>query len=109
MTEEDAAAAVSYWTEIIGAHIIEYDSFNKKTFHNEWSTEDDTKIDYKAKLRGGLYDKGTAVRTGKLYRGLYKGHYLICIDFDTLDAFLAWCDGEYDLDSLAKWTRVDWH
>jgi hypothetical protein len=35
------AAAVSYWTEIIGAHIIEYDSVNKKTFHNEWPTEDD--------------------------------------------------------------------
>jgi hypothetical protein len=106
---EDAAAAVSFWTEVTAAHIIEYDSKKKDTFHEKWSTEDDTKIDYKANLRRGLYDKGIAVRTGKLYRGPYNGYYLICIDFDTLDAFLEWCNGDYDLDSLAKWTRVEWH
>ena len=105
----DAAAAVSYWTQTIGAHIIEWDSTKKETFHKEWPTEDDTKIDYMTNLQAGLYDKGIAVRTGKLYRGRYKGHYLICIDFDTLEAFLAWCNGDYDLDRLAKWTRVDWH
>jgi len=39
MTGEDAAATVSYWTETIGAHIIEWDSIKKKTFHKEWSIE----------------------------------------------------------------------
>lgn len=101
--------SVLFWTETVGAHIIEYDSVNKKTFHKEWSTEDDANIDYKANLRAGLYDKGFAARTSMLYRGPYKDYYLICIDFDGEEAFLTWCGEDYTLDSLAKWTRVDWH
>ena len=62
-----------------------------------------------ANLRKGLYNKDFAVRAGRINRGPYKGYYLICIDFDTLEAFLAWCGDDYDLDTLAKWTRVDWH
>lgn len=62
-----------------------------------------------ANLRKDLYKNGFAVRTGKLNRGQYKDHYLICIDVDSLEAFLAWCGDEYDLASLGKWTRVDWH
>ena len=76
------------------------------------ATEDDTTFDidyYMANLRKGLYNNGFAVRAGRLNRGPYKGYYLICIDFDTLEAFLAWCGDDYNLDSLAKWTRVDWH
>lgn len=105
-------AAVSYWTEVVGAHIIEYDSVHKKISHREWPTEDDTTFDidyYMANLRKGLYNKDFAVRAGRINRGPYKGYYLICIDFDTLEAFLAWCGDDYDLDTLAKWTRVDWH
>lgn len=106
------AAAVSYWTESIGAHIIEYDSKTKQSFHKKWPTEDDTIFDidyYMANLRKGLYNKGFAVRTGKLNRGPYKDYYLICIDFDTPEAFSAWCGEDYNLEILAKWTRVDWH
>ena len=103
------AAAVSYWTETIGAHIIEYDSVNKKTYHKEWPIEDDANINYKANLLAGFYDKGIAVRTGKLSRGPYRGRYLCCIDFDSLEAFQAWCGDDYTLESLAKWTRVEWH
>jgi hypothetical protein len=109
---QELEAAVSYWTEIVGAHIIEYDSIKKETCHRKWSTEDDTTFDtdyYMMNLRKGLYDKGFAVRTGELNRGPYKGYYLISIDFDTLEAFLAWCGDDYNLDTLAKWTRVDWH
>jgi hypothetical protein len=62
-----------------------------------------------ANLRRGLYNNGIAARTGRLHRGRYNDWYLICIDFDTCEAFLTWCNGDYDLDSLAKWTRVDWH
>jgi hypothetical protein len=66
---------VPFWTETIGIHIIEYDSVKKKTFHKEWSTEDDTCFDadhYKAELRKGLYKNGFAVRTGRLNRGHIK-------------------------------------
>jgi hypothetical protein len=112
MMEEKAAsvaAAVSYWTKVVSTHIIEYDSVNKETFHKTWSIEDDTKVDYKAKLQLGIYNKGVAARTGLLHRGQYNGWYLICIDFDSLEAFRTWCGNDYDLDTLAKWTRVDWH
>ena len=107
--EQKSLEAISYWTEVVGVHIVEWDSIKKETFHKEWSTEDDTNINYKANLQAGLYDRGFVARTGKLHHGRYKDYYLICIDFDTLEAFLAWCNGDYDLDSLAKWTRVDWH
>jgi hypothetical protein len=110
--QEQLAATISFWTQKVGAHIIEYDSVNKTTFHDEWSTEDDTAFDinyYMANFRKAHYKKGFAVRTGKLNRGPYKDSYLISIDFDTLEAFLTWCAEDYDLDTLAKWTRVDWH
>jgi hypothetical protein len=106
---QELEAVVTFWTEIVGAHIIEYDSIKKETFHKQWSTEDDTNINYKANLQAGLYDKGFAVRTGKLNRGPYKDYYLISIDYDTLEAFLAWCGEDYNLEILAKWTRVEWH
>jgi hypothetical protein len=41
-----------------GAHVVECDSVNKETFHDKWSTEDDTKVDYKANLQKGLYNYG---------------------------------------------------
>ncbi len=100
---------VEFWTGETGAHIIEYDSINKETFHLKWQIDDDTKFDYKSNLQAGLYDYGFAVRTGFLHRGKYKGCYLDCIDFDTLEAFLTWCGEDYNLDSLAIWTRVEWH
>ena len=108
-TSANPAAAVSFRTKSIGAHIIEYDSRNKRTLHIKWSTEDDTKYDYEADLQAGRYDNGIAVRTGRLNHGPYEGWYLICIDFDKLEVFLTWCNGDCNLDSLAKWTRVDWH
>ena len=103
------AKGVEFWTEIMGAHIIEYDSVNKETFHLKWQLDDDTKFDYKANLGLGLYNYGFAVRTGLLHRGPYKGWYLCCIDFDTFEAFLTWCGEDYNLDSLAIWTRIEWH
>lgn len=109
---EQQLVAISFWTQKIGTHIIEFDSVNKKTSPNKWSTEDDTTFDinyYMVNLRKGLYKKGFAVRTGRLNRGPYKGCYVICIDFDTLEAFLAWCGDDYNLEILAKRTRVDWH
>ncbi len=98
---------VSFWTISIGAHIIEYNSVTKKTFHLEWSKEDS--LDYETNLKTGLYDNGFAVRTGLLTRGIYKGYYLCCIDFDTIEAFLTWCANDTDLDTLGAWTRVEWH
>ncbi len=103
------AKGVEFWTEGVCAHIIEYDSVNKQTFHKKWQEEDDTKIDYKAILRAGLYNYGFAVRTGLLHRGPYEGWYLCCIDFDTIEAYLIWCGEDYNLDSSAIWTRVEWH
>ena len=103
------ADSVSFWTKTVGAHIIEYDGVKKKTYHREWSKEDDTKYDYNANLQVGRYDNGIAVRTGKLNHGPYEGWYLVCIDFDKLKVFLTWCNGDCNLDTLAKWRRVDWH
>lgn len=103
------ARAIEFWTGEVGAFVIEYDSINKDIHHNEWPSEDDTKVDYKANLENGLYNYGIAVRTGLLHRGPYKGWYLGCIDFDTIEAFLTWCGEDYNLDSLAIWTRIEWH
>jgi hypothetical protein len=107
-----AAGSVSFWTKTVGAHIIEYNSRKKESFHKSWPTEDDTKYDYEADVQAGRYDNGIAVRTGLLHRGPFIGLYLGCIDFDNEETFLAWCQGsEYkdSLDTLSRWTRVDWH
>jgi hypothetical protein len=101
--------AVSYWTRTIGAHIIEYNSVTKKTLHKKWNSEDDTKVDYRANLLAGLYDNGIAVRTGLLHHGPYTDQYLGCIDFDIEETFRIWCGDDYNLETLAKWTRVEWH
>ena len=83
-----ATKGIEFWTEDICTHIIEYDSVNKETFHEEWQKEDDTKIDYKANLQAGLYNYGFAVRTGLLHRGPHEGWYLGCIDFDSFEAWI---------------------
>jgi hypothetical protein len=106
------AGSVSFWTKIVCAHIIEYNSRKKESFHKRWQAEDDTKYDYEADLQAGRYDNGIAVRTGLLHRGPFIGLYLGCIDFDNEETFLAWCDGSEckdSLDTLSRWTRVDWH
>ena len=110
--QSELESSLLFWTQMVGAHIIECDSVNKVYRHDGWSTEDDTAFDldyYMRNLHLGVYNKGFAVRTGKLNRGPYKGLYVICIDFDSLEAFLAWCGGDYNLEILARWTRVDWH
>ena len=73
-----AAGSVSFWTKTVGAHIVEYNSREKKSFHKGWPTEDDTKYDYNADLQKGVYDNGIAVRTGILHNGPYVGQYLGC-------------------------------
>lgn len=107
--EDGLSTAVLFWTREVGAHIIEYNSVIKKTFHDNWSTEDDSQINYLALLKTGIFNKGFAVRTGLLHRGPNKGCYLCCIDFDSAEAFRTWCDDDYKLDTLAKLTRVEWH
>jgi hypothetical protein len=103
------AGSVSFWTKTICAHIVEYNSRKKESFHRGWPSEDDTKYHYEADLQAGRYDNGIAVRTGLLDHGPYFGQYLGCIDFDNEETFLTWCQGSENLDTLAKWTRVDWH
>jgi hypothetical protein len=44
-----------------------------------------------------------------LHHGPYVGSYLGCIDFDNEETFLAWCGQDYNLNSLARWTRIEWH
>jgi len=101
--------SIDFWTNIIGAHIVEYNSRKKESFHRGWPTEDDTKYDYDSDLQKGVYDNGIAVRTGLLHHGPYVGQYLGCIDFDNKETFFTWCQESENLDTLSRWTRVDWH
>jgi hypothetical protein len=107
MPRESTIKAVSYWTEKVKVRIIDYDSVNKETFHKEWQREQDIP-DYKSNIEKGVYDFGFAIRTG--WFGIqFEDWYLIVLDFDTLEAFQIWCGDDYNLDTLAKWTRVEWH
>jgi P4 family phage/plasmid primase-like protien len=111
--DPEAVAAIFFWTQTTGGHIIERADVNDKkgTKHTEWQNEDDTAFTldyYLDNLKRGLYYIGFSVRMGILNRGPYKGLYLNCIDFDTYEAFITWGE-DYTLEIVAKWTRVDWH
>jgi hypothetical protein len=103
---EDEKSAVLYWPNIVGIGIFPADTKNKKIYFNGWPEIDFNSIDFSAELDNGKYDRGIAVRTGRTISGKY---YLIAIDFDGIDAVLAWFGNWEQVEEVARRTRIEWH
>lgn len=98
--------AVLFWTEKVDIPIFQADTRSKKISFKGWPDEDFSKVDFGAKLASGEYDNGIAIRTGKTLSGKY---YLIVLDFDGLDAVLAWFGNWEEAIEVAERTRIEWH
>lgn len=103
---EDQKSAVLYWPNIARIGIFPADTMNKKIYLNGWPKIDFRNVDFTAELNNGKYDRGIAVRTGKIISG---EPYLIAIDFDGIDAVLAWFGSWEQVLEVAKRTRIEWH
>jgi hypothetical protein len=95
-----------FWPMIAGIPIFPADTKNKEIYLNGWSKKDFSKVDFTAECDSGRYDNGIAIRTGKTISGK---HYLFAIDFDGIDAVLAWFGSWEQVREVAKRTRIEWH
>jgi hypothetical protein len=99
-------SAVLHWPNIASIGIFAADTKNKKIHFDGWPKINFRNVDFTAELNNGKYDRGIAVRTGKTISGKY---YLIAIDFDGIDAVLAWFGSWEQVHIVAKRTRIEWH
>ncbi|HSF51545.1 MAG TPA: bifunctional DNA primase/polymerase, partial [Nitrososphaeraceae archaeon] len=99
--------SADFWYYQIGVNVIPADTENKETYEN-WSQWQDKPIPdelHEERKRNGEYNKGIAIVTGKIWRGKYKGKYLVAIDCDNKKAIEEFCrDG---LEELKQKTLVE--
>jgi hypothetical protein len=103
---EDQKIDTLYWPIKAGIGIFPADTKNKKISYTGWPKTDFRKIDFIAEVNNGSYDGGIAIRTGRTISGEY---YVIAIDFDGIDAVLAWFDSWKRVLEIATQTRIEWH
>src|SRR5918996_834635 len=103
---KEQLSAVLYWPEIADVVIFPADTKNKEIHLTGWSEKDFSKVDFTAECYSGRYDNGIAIRTGKTISGK---HCLVAIDFDGVDAVLAWFGDWEQVLQVAKRTRIEWH
>ena len=98
-----------YWINEIGANVFPAKTKEKKTFEN-WTQWQDKPIPselHEKRKRNGDYNDGIAVMTGMLYKGRYKGKYLIAIDLDNKKAVEEFCKDKNGLEELKQKTLVE--
>jgi hypothetical protein len=101
---------VAYWINTVCCDLVACDSQEKNKYKEKWGDNVTKEINYFTRLEQGLYDDGVAIICGELRRGPYARYYIICLDFDSKEAFDKFCEIlSTTLEDLAKWTRVEWH
>jgi hypothetical protein len=106
--------AADFWYYEIGVNVIPINSQEKVTYV-KWSEFQGNSISEEQYLRWkaeGAFNQGMAIIAGKIWRGKYKGKYLVCIDIDNkkgVEEFLSHF-GEIDtIEKLSSKTIVEWH
>jgi hypothetical protein len=85
--------SADFWHYQIGVNVIPADTKNKQTGYN-WSQCQEKPIPnefHEQRKRNGEYNKGIALVTGKIWRGQFKGKYLVAIDLDNKKAIEEFC------------------
>jgi P4 family phage/plasmid primase-like protien len=96
-----------FWFYLIGVNVITADTKNKKTYENwlPWQDEPISEEEHELRNKNGEYNKGIAIIPGLIWRGPYKGKYLVAIDLDNKKAIEEFCrDG---LEELKQKTLVE--
>ena len=96
-----------FWHYQIGVNIIPADTKEKKTYEN-WSQWQDKPIPdelHEQRKKNGEYNKGIALIPGKIWRGPFKGKYLVAIDLDNKKAIEEFCRN--GLEELKQRTLVE--
>src|SRR5215207_2893500 len=99
--------SADFWYYQIGVNVISADTKNKKTYENwlPWQDKPISEKEHELPKKNGEYNKGIAIITGPIWRGPYKGKYLVAIDLDNKKAIEEFCrDG---LEELKQKTLVE--
>ena len=92
--------SADFWHYKIGVNVIPADTKNKQTNEN-WSQCQDKAISdelHEQRKKNGEYNKGISLIPGKIWRGPFKGKYLVAIDLDNKKAIEEFCkDGLQEL------------
>ena len=94
------------WPYVYGIPILPADVVNKRPILNHWNTADLSKVNFKAEMLKGTYDKGQPARLGPT---LQPGIYSIALDFDDWDAVIAWFGTWENVLTYSKKSLVEWH
>lgn len=101
--------SADYWYYDIGVNVIPANTKRKETYES-WSQWQDQSIPvevHESRKKSGYYNNGIAIIPGKIYRGPYKGKYLVAIDLDNKKAIEEFCGN--DLEELKQQTLVEQH
>jgi hypothetical protein len=118
--QESTIVDVNFWADFwhnkIGVNVIPAVSNTKMpnlASWKEWQSNPVPEDQYNRWKKGGLYNQGMAVITGKILRGPYKGKHLACVDCDNqagIDEFLRHCFPDIKtLEELSHKTIVEQH
>jgi DNA replicative helicase MCM subunit Mcm2 (Cdc46/Mcm family) len=111
---------LDFWFYEVGVNVVPADTRDREDFRNKWTDYQNKAMkpqEYEQMKKDGYYVKGTAVVTGKVWRGKNVGYYLTGIDFDNktaIDEFLEACKtGPEDKiptrEELAKYLLLEYH
>jgi len=107
--------AADFWYNKIGVNVIPADSKNKLTY-TKWSQWQNTPISleqFEQWKKEEKFDSGIAIILGKIWRGNYKGKYLVGIDCDNQKAIDECCtighEKKITIEQLANQTIVEQH
>jgi Bifunctional DNA primase/polymerase, N-terminal len=93
----------------LGVNVIPANTREKETFEN-WSQWQDKSIPqelHEQWKKNNEYNKGIAIIPGKIWRGPFKGNYLVAIDLDNKKSIEEFVDSYIGLKELKKVTLVE--
>jgi bifunctional DNA primase/polymerase-like protein len=114
MITSDYFKFLDFWFYTVGVNVRPADTRNKRV-SQAWSTEQNsamTSEEYEEMKKAGDFIRGTAIVTGKVWRGNNVGLFLNGIDFDNLKAIQEICsyNGKTStVEELAESTLLEQH
>ena len=101
-----------YWYYKIGMNVIPANTIEKKIFENwlPWQDKFISQELHKLRKKNGEYNKGIAIILGKIWRGPFKGKFLVAVDLDNKKAIEEFVDSDTSgLEELKQVTLVEQH